>query len=144
MKNSNSNQKTLIYNKQVINMAIPIVEFSREGYKIKKVFDWKSTYRKEIIELCKLVEWVGVKCLNLTFKNNFLCQKLSESFWFFFIEEYEFRSTFLITSIFKSIYFLKWCPIFDSLPLLQFSKFNNFLWACWFLAKNLSSFVSLP
>ena len=26
-------------------------------------------------------------------------------------------------------------------PLVQFSKFNNFLWVCWFLCKNLSSFV---
>ena len=25
--------------------------------------------------------------------------------------------------------------------LIQFSKFNNFLWVCWFLGKNLSSFV---
>ena len=35
---------------------------------------------------------------------------------------------FVIPSIFKSLYFLKWCPIFDSLPLLQFSEFNNFIW----------------
>ena len=52
---------------------------------------------------------------------------------FFFIEDYEFRSTFfywhfLKTSIFKSLYYLKWCPIFDSSPLFQFSKFNNFIW----------------
>ena len=26
------------------------------------------------------------------------------------------------------IYFLKWCPIFDSLPLCQFKKYNNSLW----------------
>ena len=25
--------------------------------------------------------------------------------------------------------------------LTQFSKFNNFLWVCWFLGKNLSNFV---
>ena len=28
-------------------------------------------------------------------------------------------------------------------PLIQFSKFNNFLWVCWFLGKNLSNFVPL-
>ena len=28
-----------------------------------------------------------------------------------------------------------------SLPLTQFLKFNNFLWVCWFLGKNLSNFV---
>ena len=27
--------------------------------------------------------------------------------------------------------------IFDSSPLIQNSKFNNFLWVCWFLGKNL-------
>ena len=53
---------------------------------------------------------------------------------FFFIEDYEFRSTSLywhclIASISKSRYFLKRCPILDSSPLiLQFSKFNNFIW----------------
>ena len=32
--------------------------------------------------------------------------------------------------------------LFDSLPLIQNSKFNNFLWVCcWFLCKNLSNFV---
>ena len=48
---------------------------------------------------------------------------------------------FLITTIFKSLYFLKWCPIFDTSQLIQFSKFNNFLGVCWFLAKNHSNFV---
>ena len=48
---------------------------------------------------------------------------------------------FLITSTFKSLYFLKWCPIFDTSPLTQFSKFHNFLWVCWFLGKNISNFV---
>ena len=50
---------------------------------------------------------------------------------------------FLITSIFRSLYFLKWCPVFDSSPLHQFSKLDYFLCACWFLGKNLSNFVSL-
>ena len=34
-------------------------------------------------------------------------------------------------------------PILDSSPLLQFSKFKNFLWVCWFLGKNISKFVPL-
>ena len=43
---------------------------------------------------------------------------------------------FLITSIFKlCTLFLKWFPSFDSSPLHQFSKFNNFLWVHWFLDK---------
>ena len=31
--------------------------------------------------------------------------------------------------------------LFDTSPLTQFSKSNNFLWVCWFLGKNLSNFV---
>ena len=30
----------------------------------------------------------------------------------------------------------------DTFPLIQFSKFNNFLWVCWFSGKNISNFVS--
>ena len=52
---------------------------------------------------------------------------------------------FLLSTFFDNINILitsllKWCPIFDSSPLHQFSKFNIFLWACWFLGKNLSNF----
>ena len=32
---------------------------------------------------------------------------------------------------------------FDTSPLTQFSKFNNFLWVCWFLGKNLFNFVPM-
>ena len=31
--------------------------------------------------------------------------------------------------------------LFDSSPLIQNSKFNNLVWVCWFLGKNLSNFV---
>ena len=31
--------------------------------------------------------------------------------------------------------------LFDTSPLTQFSKFNNFLWVCWFSGKSLSNFV---
>ena len=31
--------------------------------------------------------------------------------------------------------------LFDTSPLTQFSKFNNFLWLCWFLGKNISNFA---
>ena len=32
--------------------------------------------------------------------------------------------------------------LLDTSLLHQFSKFNNFLWVCWFLDKNLSNFVT--
>ena len=31
--------------------------------------------------------------------------------------------------------------LFDTSPLVQFSKFKNFLWVCWFLGKKLSNFI---
>ena len=72
---------------------------------------------------------------NRTFKVNFLRQIWSsDSFWIFFslknrnIGAHFLLLTFLMTSIFKSLYFPRWRPIFDSSPLLQFSKFNNFIW----------------
>ena len=36
-------------------MAILVVEFSREGYKIRMFFGKNSTYPKTIIEFCELV-----------------------------------------------------------------------------------------
>ena len=57
-------------------MAILVVEFSRRGYQIGKVFAQKSTCPKEIVK----------KCQNFTFKDNFLRQKSLESFSIFFIE----------------------------------------------------------
>ena len=30
---------------------------------------------------------------------------------------------------------------FDTSPLVQLSKFKNFLWLCWFLGKTLSNFI---
>ena len=70
-------------------------------------------------------------------------------FWFFFslknmkLGAHFLLWHFLITSIFKSLYFLKWCQLLTARHLLQFSKFNNFLWVSWFLCKNLSYLVSL-
>ena len=81
------------------------------------------------------------------FQSQFSMSKIIGIFLIFFhwriwIKEHIFCNwLFLMTPIFKSLYFLKWCSSFDSSPLLQFSKFNNFLWVCWFLAKNLSNFV---
>ena len=54
--------------------------------------------------------WVNIvkDCKILTFKVNFLCQKLSESFQiFFFIDQYQLRSTFFVIDIFWQIQFLK-------------------------------------
>ena len=50
-----SHPRELVHNRlkafpKEYSMAIPVVEFSREGYKIKKVFALESTCPKKIIE----------------------------------------------------------------------------------------------
>ena len=76
------------------------------------------------------------KCQTLTFKVNFLYQISSEYFWFF--------SHFLITSIFKSLYFLNDVQF---LTAHHYSNSQNSIISLdysQFLAKNLFNFVSLP
>ena len=60
---------------------------------------------------------------------------------------YSFCATDLNFCI-KNIGRIKWSTLqtlifasYSGSPLVQFSKFNNFLWVCWFLCKNLSNFV---
>jgi hypothetical protein len=61
---------------------------------------------KKLLSLA--VSWVKVVKNGkiLTFKVNFLCQKLSESFYFFFIEEFDFRGTPFVNDIFWKLQFL--------------------------------------
>ena len=64
---------------------------------------------KKILGLA--VTWVKVvkNCKILTFKVNFLCQKLSESFQiFFFIEEHHFRGMFFVIDIFWKLQLVKY------------------------------------
>ena len=114
-------------------IAIPVMEFSRKGCKKQKSFLIKSNVVKWnhwILRISVMGRCQKVPKSN--FQSQFSMNHVNHSD-LFFIEEYEFRSIFfvidiLITSIFKALYFLKWCPIFDSSPLLQFSKLNNFIW----------------
>jgi hypothetical protein len=62
-------------------MAFPVVEFSRQGYKIRKVFGKKSISSKDI-----------KKCKNLTFKVKFLRQK---SIWNFSFKNIDLGAHFL-------------------------------------------------
>ena len=50
-------------------------------------------------------------------------------------------STFFDGINFKIILLLNWCHIFDSSPLIQSSKFKNFLLVCWFFCKIIFYFV---
>ena len=129
-----------------------------------KIFGQDSTYLKHFLKKKSVDELQLVKkCQNRSFKVNFLCKKSYKFFPnFFFIEEHQFRSTFFDKINFQITLLLKLCPIYGSLPLINWllmiyslqlvindllpliknSKFNNFLWVCLFLCKNISNFVS--
>ena len=66
-------------------MAIRVVEISNGGYKIRKILPKNQHTQKKLLNFENWVNWGGVKkCQNLTFKFNFLCQKLSGCFSIFF------------------------------------------------------------
>ena len=83
------------------------------------------------------------------FQSQFYMSKIISIFLnFFSLKNINLGAHFLLLTLFDNfkierLLFLKWLLIFDTSPLTQFSKFNNFLWVCWFLGKNLSNFVPL-
>ena len=49
------------------------------------------------------------------------------------------RLSWYLTS--KMDYYKLWkCPIFVALTLLLFTRYQNFLWGCWFLCKTVTDF----
>ena len=104
----------------LIGMAI---QFSRWDTKLERLAKNEHTQRK----LLNFENW-----WQKVSKFDFQSRNLSQ-----------FRSTFLISSIFKSLYFIKWCPIFDSSPLHQFAKFTDFLWVDFIIIYYYSLLLSL-
>ena len=47
----------IIYAWSPIIMALPVMEFQDQGYKIRKIFAWKSTYPKE--KLLNFENWTN-------------------------------------------------------------------------------------
>ena len=101
---------SLLYNWWKSNLNQRVVTPSREqmltccaeyGYiwvvKFSRLQNWK--YPQEILNFENWCNGKVKKCLNLTLRINFQCQKSKESSSFFFIEEYQFRSTFVVIDI---------------------------------------------
>ena len=88
----------------MMNIAIWVAEFSNGGYKIRRFLPKNQHTQRKLLNFENWVNGEMSKSANspnlLTFKVNFLCQKLSESFSIFFVEEYQFRSTFFVIDIF--------------------------------------------
>ena len=69
---------------------------------------------KFLICLSQMFTWVVKKCLNLTFKVNFLCQKSFESFWIFFsLKNISLEEGFLLLSFFENFNF--WTTLFSKM-----------------------------
>ena len=83
------------------------MKFSSGGYKIRKILAKESTYPKEIIEF-----WINGKLSKIG--HHFSNEKRIRKIRMISIEHRKLTLNF----------------IFDSLPLIQNSKFNNFLWVC--------------
>ena len=67
-----------------------------------------------MIWLSQMFTWVVKKCLNLTFKVNFLCQKSFESFWIFFsLKNISLKEGFLLLSFFENFNF--WTTLFSKM-----------------------------
>ena len=69
--------------------------------------------------------WVNVvkSCKILTLKVNFLWQKLSESFHFFFIEQYQFRSTYFVIDSFDNFNF--YSTLFSKMKAVFWRNLNK-------------------
>ena len=63
-----------------------------------------------------------------------------ERFVLSFLDTYIFVYFISIETFIRNSTYSQFWPNVLS-PLHQFSKFNNFLWICWFLGKNLYNFV---
>ena len=88
-------------------MAIQVVEFSNGGYKIRKIFAKNQHTQRKLLNF---ENWVNgevsksAKSLNLlTFKVNFLYQKLSKSL--FSLKNIKLKAYFLLLTFFDNINF---------------------------------------
>ena len=96
---------------------------SSELSKIKHHFRKQSYLKIYMIKKCLWQEMCSYIHILRGIKN-------SVRFWWFLTLKIDFESQIL--------------AIFDTSPLHQFEKFNNFLWVCWFSAKIVFNFVSPP
>ena len=115
-----------------VDMSQQGLHFSKKISRIKIFFDLPL----------QMFTWVVKKCLNLTFKVIFLCQKSFESFWFFFQWQISFVKKIFWCFNFWTPLLQKWWSIFDELSV---DEFKNLVISCnysWFLAKNLAFYLA--
>ena len=111
--------------------------FQNRGIKLQKFLPNNQHTQRKLLNLENWVSGEVSKSAKIWLSKSIFYVKnypnLSQ--FFFSLKNINLGAHFLITLLSKMI------PNFWHLPLTQFSKFNNFLWVCWFLGKNLSNFV---
>ena len=116
-------------------IAIPVVEFSRQGYKIRKVFGKKSTLFKWNYQILRIgvmasCQKLGIILVINGFKNWFY-QKMSITTNVLLNSYSSMKKKFRKIPMIFDIENWLWKSNFGTfwhLPLLQFSKFGNFIW----------------
>ena len=86
--------------------VISVVEFPREGYKIRKVFAYKSIFQKETI--LYFVNWCSSelsKSSKIWLSKSIFYVKNAADLSIFFVEEYQFRCSFFVIGIFWRLQF---------------------------------------
>ena len=100
-------ESVLHLNFRLVILAIRVVEFSNGGYKIRNIFSYASKLPKGnywILSFGLTASWQKVP--KFDFQSQFSMSKIIRIFLnFFFIEEYQFRSTFFVIDFFDKINF---------------------------------------
>ena len=134
------------------------VHFVKRGRKVSELVSWFHAKFClvtifEVVKLCSLLSNVDVSYLFSEYK--YIHTYILHSTYFFLWNIHCCVATDRLQGVLTLCEFhycefhycgfskllLKWWSIFDSSPLIQNSKFNNFLWVRLFLCKNLSNFV---
>ena len=113
-------------------MAVPAMEFQVRDTKLERFLPKNQhTHRK----LLNFEFWINGELSKRLSKSIFYVKNHPNLPQFFSLMNTNLGVHFLLLTFFDRINFwitllLKWCPIFDKPPLIQNSKFDNFLWVC--------------
>ena len=114
--------------------------FQEKDTKVDRFLAKNQNTQKKLLSFLKMVVSTCQKVQISDFQSQFSMSKMIWIFldFFFFIEQYHFRITFLLLTFFENwdvenALFQKWCPILNKSKPCLFKKYFNFLWVCLFL-----------
>lgn len=110
---------------------------SKGGIKIRKIFPKNQYSKRKLLYFMNWLKywWVVKKCKKSDFQSQYSMLKMMRIFLIFFHWKYLFTSTFFaFLRFFDKTYFLNPLYSYNS-PVNQLTKYYDFLWKYWFLAK---------